>query len=128
MIMKAFKCLLSVSFLFCLLVSCNCWSINRRNALFAFGNGALVSIQSFGAIAWADDNVVSRENDQQADDEEERRRKEEIRQRILERRQLMEAGRSSNSRQSYLNLSRQRAAIYNTTSRAVSCPPNIPCL
>lgn len=56
---------------------------------------------------------------------------EEQRQEILERmkarRQLMEASRTSNSRQSYLDLSRQRAALYNTTSRAVSCPPNIPC-
>mmetsp|Transcript_4851 Transcript_4851/g.7501 ORF Transcript_4851/g.7501 Transcript_4851/m.7501 type:complete len:159 (-) Transcript_4851:192-668(-) len=56
---------------------------------------------------------------------------EEQRQEILERmrarRQLMEASRTSNNRQSYLDLSRQRAALYNTTSRAVSCPPNIPC-
>jgi hypothetical protein len=51
-----------------------------------------------------------------------------IQQRLLERRQLMQASRSSNSRQSYLDLSRQRAALYNTTSQAVSCPPNIPCL
>jgi hypothetical protein len=48
-------------------------------------------------------------------------------QRMKERRQLLEASRSSNSRQSYLDLSRQRAALYNATSKAVSCPPNVPC-
>jgi hypothetical protein len=51
-----------------------------------------------------------------------------IRKRLMERRQLMEASRSSNNRQSYLDLSRQRAALYNTTSKAAVCPPNIPCL
>jgi hypothetical protein len=40
----------------------------------------------------------------------------------------MQASRSSNDRQSYLDLSRQRAALYNTTSKTVSCPPGIPCL
>lgn len=54
--------------------------------------------------------------------------KERIRQRILERRQLMQASKSTNSRQDYLDLSRQRAALYNTTYRGVTCPPNIPCL
>lgn len=49
-------------------------------------------------------------------------------QRMIERRQLMEASRSSNNRQSYLDLSRQRALLYNTTSKAVTCPSNIPCL
>ena len=54
--------------------------------------------------------------------------KERIRQRLLERRQLMQASKSTNSRQDYLDLSRQRAALYNTTYRGVTCPPNIPCL
>lgn len=61
------------------------------------------------------------------DDDGQERRQREIRQRLLERRKLMQASRSSNDRQSYLDLSRQRAALYNTTSKAVSCPPNIPC-
>lgn len=64
-------------------------------------------------------------NDEDEDNRLERQR--EIRQRLLERRKLMQASRSSNDRQSYLDLSRQRAALYNTTSKAVSCPPNIPC-
>ena len=54
--------------------------------------------------------------------------KERIRQRLLERRQLMQASKSTNSRQDYLDLSRQRAALYNTTYRGVTCSPNIPCL
>ena len=59
---------------------------------------------------------------------EEEQLRQELLQKMKERRQLMEASRSSNNRQSYLDLSRQRAALYNTTSKAVSCPPNIPCL
>ena len=61
-------------------------------------------------------------------EEEESKRQEEIRQKLLERRKLMEASRSSNNRQSYLDLSKQRASLYNTTYRGVTCPPNIPCL
>ena len=49
-------------------------------------------------------------------------------QRIIERRQLMDASRSSNNRQSYLDLSKQRAFLYNTTPKAITCPTNIPCL
>ena len=41
---------------------------------------------------------------------------------------MMRASRTSADRQSYLDLSRQRAALYNTTSRAWTCPPYIPCL
>jgi hypothetical protein len=63
-----------------------------------------------------------------SEEEEEQAAAAAVQQRLLERRQLMQASRSSNSRQSYLDLSRQRAALYNTTSQAVSCPPNIPCL
>jgi hypothetical protein len=49
-------------------------------------------------------------------------------QRMIERRQLMDASRSSNNRQSYLDLSKQRALLYNTTPKAITCPNNIPCL
>jgi len=49
-------------------------------------------------------------------------------QRMIERRQLMDASRSSNNRQSYLDLSKQRALLYNTTPKAITCPTNIPCL
>jgi len=79
-----------------------------------------------------DANAVDERNGNNSDDDDDDddRQKElqrEIRQRLLERRKLMQASRSSNDRQSYLDLSRQRAALYNTTSRAVSCLPNIPC-
>jgi hypothetical protein len=47
-------------------------------------------------------------------------------QRMIERRQLMDASRSSNNRQSYLDLSKQRALLYNTTPKAITCPNNIP--
>lgn len=60
-------------------------------------------------------------------EEQEQARRQALVVRMKERRQLMEASRSSDNRQSYLDLSRQRAALYNTTSKAVSCPPNIPC-
>ena len=49
-------------------------------------------------------------------------------QRMIERRQLMDASRSSNNRQSYLDLSKQRAFLYNTTPKAITCPTKIPCL
>ena len=53
-----------------------------------------------------------------------------LKQRLTERRALMQASRTSSSRQSYLDLSRQRATLYNTTSRAANCAalPNLPCL
>ncbi len=41
---------------------------------------------------------------------------------------MMRASQTSGDRQIYLDLSRQRAALYNTTSRAWTCPPLIPCL
>lgn len=44
-----------------------------------------------------------------------------VRQRLQERRALMQVSRTSESRQSYLDLSRQRAKLYNTTSRAADC-------
>ena len=49
-------------------------------------------------------------------------------QRMIERRQLMDASRSSNNRQSYLDLSKQRAFLYNTNPKAITCPTKIPCL
>ena len=61
--------------------------------------------------------------------EEEARKREELKARLIERRKLMEASRSSNRRQSYLDLSKQRAQLYNTTYQGLSsCPNNIPCL
>jgi len=52
-----------------------------------------------------------------------------LREKLAARRQLLELSRSSPDRQRYFDLSRQRAAVvYNTTSRAANCPPNIPCL
>ena len=63
------------------------------------------------------------------DSEEEARKREELKARLIERRKLMEAGRSSNRRQSYLDLSKQCAQLYNTTYQGLSsCPNNIPCL
>ena len=47
--------------------------------------------------------------------------------RLAERRQLLELSRSSPDRQRYFDASRQRAALYNATSKAWSCPPNVPC-
>ena len=48
---------------------------------------------------------------------------------LAERRKLMELSRSSNDRQRYFDLSRQRASVvYNTSSRAASCVPGLPCI
>ncbi|KAJ1455360.1 hypothetical protein M885DRAFT_520264 [Pelagophyceae sp. CCMP2097] len=51
--------------------------------------------------------------------------------RIRDRRALMQAGRSTSSRQEIFDLSRQRATlVYNTTSKAATCdnPLGLPCL
>lgn len=104
---------------------------SRRQACLSIVSGAttaVVTIGSFPTVALAaPEDSAATTTLTGTDEEEERRRQEELLQRIRERRQLMEASRSSNSRQSYLDLSRQRAALYNTTSKAVSCPPNVPC-
>jgi len=47
---------------------------------------------------------------------------------IAERRALFEQSRTTGDRQKILDLSRQRAAMYNTTFRGVSCIPGLPCL
>ena len=48
---------------------------------------------------------------------------------LAERRKLMELSRSSNDRQRYFDLSRQRASVvYNTTYRGASCVPGLPCI
>jgi hypothetical protein len=92
------------------------WCMSRRQAIVA-GTGSFLSLP-----VWADEDETA------VSPAEKERRKEELRQRLLERRKLMEASRSSNSRQSYLDLSRQRAVLYNTTFQGVTCPPNIPCI
>ncbi|KAL3926483.1 MAG: hypothetical protein SGPRY_003276 [Prymnesium sp.] len=50
------------------------------------------------------------------------------RQRIADRRKLFEQSRTTSDRQTILDLSRQRAALYNTTFQGASCIPGIPCL
>jgi len=47
---------------------------------------------------------------------------------IEARRALMKQSRSNTRRGDLLELSRQRAGLYNTTYRGVTCPPGIPCL
>ena len=52
----------------------------------------------------------------------------ECKQRIADRRKLFEQSRTTSDRQKILDLSRQRAALYNTTFQGASCIPGIPCL
>ena len=49
-------------------------------------------------------------------------------QRVADRRALFEQSRTTSDRQKILDLSRQRAALYNTTFKGASCIPGIPCL
>ena len=49
-------------------------------------------------------------------------------QRIAERRALFQQSRTTRSRQEILDLSRQRAALYNTTFQGASCIPGLPCI
>lgn len=52
----------------------------------------------------------------------------ERRKRILERRAMMQQSRTNTKRSDMFELSRQRAALYNTTYQGASCPPGVPCL
>ena len=53
---------------------------------------------------------------------------ESCRKRLEDRRALYQQSRTTNNRQEMFDLSRQRAALYNTTSRASTCIPGLPCL
>ena len=48
-------------------------------------------------------------------------------QRIVDRRALFEQSRTTSDRQKILDLSRQRAVMYNTTFQGASCIPGLPC-
>ena len=50
------------------------------------------------------------------------------RQRIIqERRAMMQQSRTTRNRQDMFDLSRQRAALYNTTYQGATCRPGVPC-
>ena len=49
-------------------------------------------------------------------------------QRIADRRALFEQSRTTSDRQTIINLSKQRAKLYNTTFQGVECIPGLPCL
>jgi hypothetical protein len=49
------------------------------------------------------------------------------RQRIADRRALFEQSRTTSDRQKILDLSKQRAAMYNTTFQGAACVPGLPC-
>ena len=64
-----------------------------------------------------------------ADDDDAAARAAALQEKLAERRKLMELSRSSNDRQRYFDLSRQRAsAVYNTTYRGATCVPGLPCI
>uniref|UniRef100_A0A7S3LDM3 Uncharacterized protein n=1 Tax=Amphora coffeiformis TaxID=265554 RepID=A0A7S3LDM3_9STRA len=47
---------------------------------------------------------------------------------IRERRAMMQQSKTTSSRQDLFDLSKQRAALYNTTYQGTSCIPGVPCL
>lgn len=47
---------------------------------------------------------------------------------IQERRAMVQQSRTTTRRQDMFDLSRQRAALYNTTYQGASCPPGVPCI
>ena len=86
------------------------WNITRLDALrqtFSPGKKSVVPMPSAASAAECDDAC---------------------RERIAERRALFEQSRTTSDRQKILDLSRQRAALYNTTFRGASCIPGVPCL
>ena len=85
-------------------------SPTRRKLLLGSSAGAAVALP-----ALAEDDEAARAAALQA--------------KLAERRKLMELSRSSNDRQRYFDLSRQRASVvYNTTYRGASCVPGLPCI
>ncbi|CAB9502784.1 expressed unknown protein [Seminavis robusta] len=110
-------------------------SVNRRRVILHKGIQGSAAVLATGLVlvgapspCQAQEEISTGSNED--DPEEENRKREETLKRLQERRQLMQASRSSNNRQSYLDLSRQRAALYNTTYQGVTCPQNsiIPCI
>ena len=94
---------------FIILATVQCIRIapTRRKLLLLSTPGAAVALQ---ALAAPDDDAALQEK-------------------LAERRKLMELSRSSNDRQRYFDLSRQRASVvYNTTYRGASCVPGLPCI
>ena len=86
----------------------------------------LLRTMLIGAVPWAANTAADATEEapselSELELQERARRKE-------ERRALVRAGRSTSSRQEILDLSRQRAALYNTTSRAANCIPGLPCI
>ena len=78
-----------------------------RRKLLLSTPGAVVALPAFAA---ADDDAA-------------------LQAKLAERRKLMELSRSSNDRQRYFDLSRQRASVvYSTTYQGASCIPGVPCI
>ena len=111
---------------------------NRRAVLAAataFVGGAIFSGGAKPDAARAADQLIVYDEDtaaaRAAAETGERARQ---RERIAERRALLRVSATTSSRQSYLDLSRQRAELYNTTARAADCSafdgsvfPKLPC-
>ena len=95
-----------------ILVSVRSLSTTRRRIIIA---PAATSLPVVALPALAEDDEAARAAALQA--------------KLAERRKLMELSRSSNDRQRYFDLSRQRAStVYNTTYRGASCVPGLPCI
>ena len=85
-----------------------------RRKLLLGGAGAAVALPAFAAAEDDDDAAAARAA---------------LQEKLAERRKLMELSRSSNDRQRYFDLSRQRASVvYNTTYQGASCIPGLPCI
>ena len=96
-----------------ILVSVRSLSTTRRRIIIATPAATALPVVALPALA--EDDEAARAAALQA--------------KLAERRKLMELSRSSNDRQRYFDLSRQRAsAVYNTTYRGASCVPGLPCI
>ena len=101
---------------FIILATAQCVSITRtRRKLLLSTPGAAVALPAFAAAEGdADADAAARAA---------------LQAKLAERRKLMELSRSSNDRQRYFDLSRQRASVvYNTTYQGASCVPGLPCI
>ncbi len=101
---------------FIILATAQCVSITRTRRKLLLGSaGAAVALPAFAATE--DDAAAAAA------------RAAALQEKLAKRRKLMELSRSSNDRQRYFDLSRQRASVvYNTTYQGASCIPGLPCI
>ena len=97
---------------------------SRRNVLLkTSAAAAFLAVHRQPACAISEQQSTSGTADCNEECRQERRKK------IMERRAILQQSRTTTKRSDMFELSRQRAALYNTTYQGAACPPGgVPCL